>query len=102
MSHVDPLDLEAQSRVATEREERSRETSRQEAEDFKWLMSDQRGRRIVWGLLQLTGVFRNPYSGVDAETNKNCGILGVGQHYFGLVNAHAAKRYDQMVKESKS
>lgn len=102
MSTPGPLDRDALDQLAKARDEQARETSRIEAEDFKWLMSDKRGRRIVWQLLQLTGVFRNPYAGVDAETNKNCGLQGVGQHYFGLINIHAAEKYEQMVKESKS
>lgn len=67
---------------------------------MKWVMSDKRGRHVVWQLLQLTGVFRNPYAGNDSETNKNCGLQLAGQHLFGLVNLHAVKNYEQMVKEN--
>lgn len=101
MKQVDVLDTDAQARIETERKEREAETVRKDTEAFKWVMSDKRGRHIVWQLLQLTGVFRNPYAGIDSETNMNCGKQLVGQHIFGLVNLHSADKYEQMMKESK-
>lgn len=99
MKQVDVLDTEAVAQLEKERDDRRLETERRDAEAFKWVMSDKRGRRVVRQLLELTGVFRNPYAGNDSETNRNCGLQLAGQHLFGMVNLHSADKYEQMMKE---
>lgn len=77
------------------------ENRRQEADDFKWLMSDARGRRIVWRFLALTGVFRTPFTGKDSETNFQCGLQSIGQTILADVMEHSPEKFDIMLTEKK-
>lgn len=98
MSDFDPTDISAIELREAEAQAKARRAAEQEAEDLKWLMSDKRGRRIMWSLLAFTGVFRQPFTG-DNATFFNCGKMDVGQKYIGDLNLHCPERYNQMVTE---
>lgn len=98
MSDFDPTDVQANEEREADRKEKLKRTVDQEVEDLKWLMSDKRGRRIMWNLLAFTGVFRQPFTG-NSETFFRCGMMNVGQKYLGDINDHAPERYNQMVTE---
>lgn len=100
MSDFDPTDTRAAEEREAEAKAAARRIADQEVEDLKWLMSDKRGRRIMWGLLSFTGVFRQPFTG-NSETFFRCGMMNVGQKYLGDINEHAAERYNQMVQEQQ-
>lgn len=59
-----------------------------EEADFRWLMADPRGRRIVRRMLERTGVFRSSFTG-DALTtvfaeggrNEGLGLIAKVQRY---------------------
>lgn len=55
MNHVDFDELEAKKK-------NDELLLRQQSEDFEWLMSDKRGRRIVRNLLEDAGVWRSTFS----------------------------------------
>ena len=96
---LDPTDTTAlEERRAANEAERAK-LKEQEVEDFKWLLSDKRGRRIVWRLLAFTGVFRNPFRGTR-ETDFLCGVMHVGQQYLADINEHAPESYNKMVTEN--
>ncbi len=100
MTRVDPLDTKAQERVNAARIERERLTSEQEIADFKWLMSDKRGRRFLMALLDSTGCFRNPFTG-NSETFFRCGEQNVGQRYLAMINDHCPDKYNLMITEQR-
>lgn len=100
MSDFDPTDLQGNEEREAEAKAEAKRTVDQEIEDLKWLMSDKRGRRIMYNLLAFTGVFRNPFTG-NSETFFRCGMMNVGQKYLGDINEHAAERYNQMVTEKQ-
>lgn len=100
MSEIDPTDTIAAEQREADRKERDKLAGEREVEDLKWLMSDKRGRRIMWQLLAFTGVFRQPFTG-NSETFFRCGMMNVGQKYIGDINEHAPERYNQMVTENK-
>jgi len=54
----DPIDLKGQERAKAEREVREKIARENEEADLKWLMGSKRGRRVVWRLLDQSGVFR--------------------------------------------
>lgn len=98
MSTYDPTDTRAlEKRDATETE-KHRRIEAQRVEDFKWLMADKRGRRIMWWLLTITGVFLNPFTG-NSETFFRCGKQLIGQTLLADVNLHTPEKYETMVKE---
>lgn len=100
MSEIDPTDTIAAEQREADRKERDKLAGEREVEDLKWLMSDKRGRRIMWQLLAFTSVFRQPFTG-NSETFFRCGMMNVGQKYIGDINEHAPERYNQMVTENK-
>lgn len=98
--HLDPTDVRAGDKRDEERRLRAQLLSELEAEDFKWLMADKRGRRIMWRLLGLTGVFQNPFTG-NSETFFRCGRQSVGQEYLGDIHEHCPENYEKMVTENR-
>lgn len=95
----DPTDIAASDERDASRKEAKQQLIEQEIDDLKWLMSDKRGRRIMWNLLAFTGVFRQPFTGDAENTIFGCGMMNVGQKYLGDINNHAPERYNQMVTE---
>lgn len=71
-----------------------------EAADFKWLMSDKRGRRIVWRLLEQTGVFRSSFTG-NSETFFREGARNVGLKVLADLHEHAPEAYVLLLEEHK-
>ena len=100
MSDFDPTDISAAEDREADAKAEAKRIADQEVEDLKWLMSDKRGRRIMWNLLAFTGVFRNPFTG-NSETFFKSGMMYVGQKYLGDVNEHCFERYNQMVTEKQ-
>lgn len=96
----DPTD--AGAREAAEQAEASRRhrETRLAAEDFKWLMSDKRGRRIVFRWLERTGVFQSSFTG-DAETFFREGQRNVGLQLLAQVNDLTPQLYPTMLKEQR-
>ena len=58
MTDYDPTDIRQQERAASEKAQRERVAQESEDADVRWLMSSKRGRRILWRLLEQSGVFR--------------------------------------------
>ncbi len=75
-----------------------------EIEDFIWLMSDKRGRRIVWRLLGEAGVFKTSYQpGMDAmQTAFNEGGRNQGVKLMAWITQHCPDRFSEMQKEAQN
>lgn len=100
MSNLDPTDIRARDKVAAEQKARQDHANRVEADDIKWLMSHKQGRRIVWGLLEKTGLYRSSFTG-NSETFFREGARNVGLQYMALIHEHAAEKYNLMVTEQR-
>ncbi|CAB4124532.1 hypothetical protein UFOVP65_11 [uncultured Caudovirales phage] len=98
MSYSDPLDLRGQEKAKAETDEVRKLTLQTEQEDFKWLMGSKRGRRIVWRLLERTGVYRSSFTG-NSETFFREGQRNVGLMLMAQINEHAPDQYALMLKE---
>lgn len=99
MSNYDPLDPIGQERTQRDRETRDRLAREREAGDLKWLMGSKRGRRIVWRILDQSGVFRlsfnpNAMQMAFAEGNRN-----FGNRVLALIHAECPELYPAMMKE---
>ena len=99
-ANYDPLDLRGQEREKAEKEVRAKLDRENEEADLKWLMGSKRGRRIVWRLLENSGVFRmsfntNAMQMAFAEGNRN-----FGNRTLSLIHSHCSELYPQMVKEN--
>lgn len=102
MSLEDPTDLAGQRR-AQEQEAKTGDLIRQQdADDFKALMATKRGRRFVWRLLEMAGVYRSSF-GTNAlqmaftEGNRNTGLFLMAQ-----IHEHCPEAYLTMLREQRT
>lgn len=101
MEPHDPLDLDSQDEAKEARELRARAESKTEADDFMWLMSSRRGRRIVWCQLQRAGVFRLSFATDHATMSFAEGNRNEGLFIWNQIHALCPERYPEMAKEAK-
>lgn len=101
MSELDPTDLVALDKAKRAEDERAKSVESLEIEDFKWLMSTKRGRRMVLRLLDETGVFRTSYDGATNQTMFNEGQRNVGLRYMAKLTEHTPEQFAAMVTERK-
>ncbi len=100
MSKNDPLDLRGQERQREDKD-RTRKLERdQEAADFGFLMSDKRGRRFIWRMLELTGVYRSSFTG-NSETFFREGARNVGLKLISDIHEFAPDSYTTMLDEQR-
>jgi hypothetical protein len=100
MSHFDPLDLRGQERRKAKADEHARFVTERDRDDFVWLMGDPRGRRIVWRMLEMTGVFRTSFTG-NSETFFREGQRNVGLMLMAQIHDATPGQYVLMLKEQK-
>lgn len=96
----DPFDLRSQERASKEQDEKTRLARQGELDDLKWLMSNRRGRRIVWRLLERTGIFRSSFTG-NSETFFREGMRNVGLMLMAQINEVCPEQYTLMVQEQR-
>jgi len=102
MSNYDPLDFKGQEKRKSEKDVRDRLTRETEEADIKWLMGSRRGRRILWRLLDQTGVFRlsfntNAMQMAFAEGNRN-----YGNRTLAVIHTTCPELYPLMIKEQSN
>lgn len=102
MSNYDPTDLRSQDKQKAERVSREKLAKENEETDIKWLMGTKRGRRILWRLMDQSGVFRlsfntNAMQMAFAEGNRN-----FGNRMLAMIHDQCPELYSVMVKEQKN
>lgn len=70
-----------------------------EVDDFKWLMADKRGRRIMWRLLSMTRVFHATFDESTKRQDFMEGQRNVGLHFLSEAHEHCLDAYHLMEKE---
>jgi hypothetical protein len=98
MNDFDPTDIQAQARAKEDATERAKLATVDAGNDFKWLMSNKRGRRIIWRMLEKTGVFRTSFTG-DSATFFNEGQRNIGLMLISDIHEHCPEMYLTMLKE---
>ncbi len=68
---------------------------------FQWLLSDRRGRRLAWWLLQEAGIYRTSFSGDPAATAFQEGRRDIGLKVLHRVHETAPDAYAQMLNEQR-
>lgn len=96
----DPLDLRGQEKVQAEKELKIKLESQSEEADLKWMMGSKRGRRVIWRLLDQSGVFRlsfntNAMQMAFAEGNRN-----FGNRTLSMIHSTCPELYQVMLKEA--
>jgi len=99
MDTKNTIDIRAQERVARDKAERERANVLSEREDWRWMLGDARGRRIVRRLLDTCGVYRTSFTG-NSHTFFNEGQRNVGLVLIDKVHRHAPEQYTVMMQES--
>lgn len=101
MTQHDPIDIYAQDDARQAIADRAKFEHDLEIGDLKWLMSNKRGRRFVYRLLERAGVWRlsfntNALSMAFAEGTRNEGLRLMAQ-----ITEHCLDRYAEMLQEQK-
>lgn len=71
----------------------------EELSDFRNIMQTPEGRRYVWRMLSVTGVFRTSFTG-NSTTFFNEGQRNVGLIIINDLNEACPERYMQMMNEA--
>ena len=88
-----------ESSNAIQRQKAIKRKAREEAEDFKWLLSSRRGRRIVWRFLDRAGVFRLSFNTNSMTMAFNEGNRNEGLRILAQIHTLCPELYPVMVKE---
>lgn len=99
MGNYDPTDIRSQERAKADTDLRNKLLEDTEESDFKWLMGDERGRRIVWRFLDRAGVFRLSFNENPMIMAFNEGIRNEGLRTFTQIHTLCPELYLVMVKE---
>jgi len=100
MTKRDPTDLRGQERHREDVEQARKVERDQEKADFAWLMSDKRGRRFIWRMLETTGVYRSSFTG-NSETFFREGARNVGLKLISDIHEFAPDAYPMMLEEQR-
>jgi len=96
----DPFDIRGQERAAKDKEELEELALQIEIDDLKWLMSNKRGRRFIFRLLELAGVWRISFNTNALTMAFNEGMRNGGLRLISQLTEHCQARYAEMLRES--
>lgn len=97
----DAFDLRAQEDAREQADERAKLKAREAIEDAKWLMSNKRGRRFVYGILDRAGVWRLSFNTNALTMAFNEGGRNEGLALLAKLTEHCPEMYSLMLKEHK-
>src|SRR5690554_2902775 len=97
----DPLDLDAQAKAKQKDREAAARAVHIEQDDTRWLMSTKRGRRIIWRLLEVSGVYRLSFDRDAMSMAFNEGNRNFGNQLLAEITRLCPERYLEMLKEHK-
>lgn len=97
----DPTNLKSEEDREQVREELDLIHDFHEEDDFKWVLSDVRGRRFIWGLLEEAGVYSSSFDGTSEGTIFGEGQRNQGLKILSLIHEVAPDMYAKMIKEKK-
>lgn len=102
MSRYDPTDIHAQAAAERDAIDRAKRAGEQEIDDLKWQMSDKRGRRLAFSLLERAGVYRASFSSDALQMAHNEGRRVEGMRMDWMLKTYCPDRYAEMLKENQS
>jgi hypothetical protein len=93
---------ERDPQAAAEKATKAQLAAQTEIDDLLWLMSDARGRRLVWRLLTRSGIYRTSFSTdalamAFAEGRRNEGLVLLDE-----IVRHCPKRFSEMQTEART
>ncbi|NDF13319.1 MAG: endopeptidase [Proteobacteria bacterium] len=96
----DPMDLRGQEQAEADARDEAKLEAKVEEEDLKWVMSNKRGRRFVWRLLDRAGIYRSSFTG-NSTTFFNEGQRNIGLMLVAAIHEACPDQYLAMIKEQK-
>ena len=96
-SNMAESDLDAEE-IAAKRAKDIELSSEESLRDLQWVMSDPRGRRFMWKLLNNTGINRLSFTG-NSHTFFNEGARNIGLQMTAILEQHLPGAYLEMLKE---
>lgn len=102
MEDFDPLDTNDQDQARAAADALKDLTRLQLDEDFKWLMNDMRGRRLVWRQLASAGVFNSSFNPDAMQMAFNEGRRNSGLELLAQIHALCPDHYTTMMKEQSN
>ena len=97
---IDPTDISAEAARLALSQDAALRSADVDKEDIIWLMSQPRGRRFIWRLLERTGLHRSSFTG-NSTTFFNEGQRNVGLLIQAELLEHCATDYVTMLLEQK-
>lgn len=95
----DPLDPWQQDEQREATDQQRALVAQQQAADFLWLMSDPRGRRLVWRQLADSGIFQQSFNPEAMTMAFNEGRRSAGLRLISQVHTLCPDLYTIMMKE---
>lgn len=95
----DPFDVDVVRDSDSKRRDAQAEQQLAASNDVKWIMSDARGRRFVWRLLEQAGIYRSSMAATPEVTAFNEGNRAGGLRLLTKLLAASPSEYLQMQKE---
>lgn len=80
-------------------EEVAKEIQDREVQDLLSVAATPEGRRFVWWVMSIAGLFANPFTG-NSKTFYNCGAMEVGQRVFHRVMMADPDLFPKMQREN--
>lgn len=101
MNDHDPMDVNLQERTKAEAEKRGKAAQQTEADDVIWLMSNKRGRRIIWRQLESAGVFQLSFNATAMVMAFQEGRRSEGLRVLAQIHQSCPEQYVTMIQEQK-
>lgn len=100
MESHDPFDLAGNEKEARERKKQQRTANYLAGEDVKVFMDSKRGRRVMWQILEIAGLYRSSYTG-NNDTFFREGMRNVGLVIVARIQEACPESFIQMLSEQK-
>jgi hypothetical protein len=97
---LDPIDIHAIHQTDEEQQSQALKDEALEVDDLKWLMSNKRGRRIVFRMLDSAGVWRISFNTNALQMAFNEGTRNAGLKLVNLVTTHCPSNFMKMMEEN--
>ena len=94
----------SEQEAANSKREKAEQLQRKlDEDDFIWLMSDKRGRRVMWRqLLEPSGLFRNPFNTDSNVMSFGCGEQNQGHRLMAKLHRLCPDLYYSAMKENRN
>lgn len=92
--------MRSYGRCVTEATHFSETLQRERDASFRWLMTDRRGRRVVWRLLGEAGIFHSSMASTPEATAFNEGRRSTGLALLADISRLCPERFAEMQQEA--